>query len=108
MVRIAALFFQLDIGLQVRHRLFHHAGTLYHLGQEHLAGAKQVANDVHAIHQRPFDHLDRAVKLLPCFFGILDDPGGNALDQRVREALFNALLAPAQILDRPSLPPVSR
>ena len=30
-----------------------------HLRQEHLAGTKEVADDVHAIHQRAFDDLQR-------------------------------------------------
>ncbi len=29
------------------------------LRQEHLAGAKEVAHDVHAVHQRALDHVER-------------------------------------------------
>ena len=39
-------------------RLLHHARALHDLRQEHLAGAEQVADDVHAVHQRAFDDLD--------------------------------------------------
>jgi hypothetical protein len=46
-------------GNQVRDRLLHHARRLDHLRQEHLAGAEEVADDVHAVHQRPFDHRQR-------------------------------------------------
>ncbi len=42
--------FGLDIGQQMRHGLLHHAGAFHHLRQEHLALAKQVADDIHAIH----------------------------------------------------------
>ena len=44
---------------QVGHRPLHGARALDHLRQEHLAGAEQVADDLHAVHQRPFDHLER-------------------------------------------------
>jgi hypothetical protein len=56
---LLALLF-LDVGHQVGHGLLHHARGLDHLGQEHLAGAEQVADDIHAVHQRAFDHVQRA------------------------------------------------
>jgi len=34
-----------------------------HLRQEHLALAEQVADHVHAVHQRAFDHVQRAAAL---------------------------------------------
>ena len=43
-------FFGFDEGLQMRHGLFHHAGRLDHLRQEHLSGAKEIANDIHTVH----------------------------------------------------------
>ena len=85
-----ALFF-LDVGDQVRHRLLHHARRLDHLRQEHLAGAEQVADDVHAVHQRAFDHVQRAAAPGQDFavglLGVLDDEVGDAVHQRVRQAL---------------------
>jgi hypothetical protein len=48
-------------GMQVGDRLLHHARALDHLRQEHLARAEQVADDVHAVHQRPFDDVERAL-----------------------------------------------
>jgi hypothetical protein len=47
-----ALLLLLDEGDQVGHRLLHDARRLHHLRQEHLAGAEEVADDVHAVHQR--------------------------------------------------------
>jgi hypothetical protein len=38
----------------MRDRLLHHPRRLHHLRQEHLAGAEEVADDVHAVHQRNF------------------------------------------------------
>ena len=57
--RSGFLLFRLDEGDEVRDRALHHAGRLHHLRQEHLARSEQVADDVHAVHQRAFDHLDR-------------------------------------------------
>jgi hypothetical protein len=47
--------FRFDVGQQVGDRLLHDAGRFDHLRQEHLAGAEQVADVVHAVHQRAFD-----------------------------------------------------
>jgi hypothetical protein len=71
-IRISLLL-GLDVGQQVGHRLLHHARRLDHLRQEHLARAEQVADDVHARHQRAFDHVQRpaaAARWLPGFFGV--------------------------------------
>ncbi|MNK86739.1 hypothetical protein D3C87_1066570 [compost metagenome] len=87
-------FFQFDERDQVGHGLFHHAGGFHHLRQEHLAGAEQVADDVHAGHQRAFDHFDRAGEGLTGFFGVFDDVGGDALDQCVLQALVDVPVAP--------------
>ena len=46
-------------GQQVGDGLLHDAGTLDHLRQEHLAGAEEIADDVHAVHERPFDDRQR-------------------------------------------------
>ena len=51
---------RLDERHEVPDRLLHHARGLHDLRQEHLAGAEEIADDVHARHQRTFDHLDRA------------------------------------------------
>ncbi len=48
---------------QVGDGLLHHARRLHHLRQEHLARAEQIADDAHAVHQRPFDHQQRPPKL---------------------------------------------
>ena len=42
-------------GRQVGDGLLHDAGGLDDLRQEHLAGAEEVADDAHAVHQRAFD-----------------------------------------------------
>ena len=88
------VLFCLDIGEEVRHGLFHHTRGLHHLRQEHLALAEQVADDVHAVHQRPFDHLDRAGGGETGFLGILDDMRVDALDQRMLEPLDHRPAAP--------------
>ena len=54
-----AVLLLLNVGSQMRDRLFHHARRFHHLGQEHLAGAEQVADDIHAIHQRALDDVQR-------------------------------------------------
>ena len=85
----------LDERDQVGDRALHHARRLHHLRQEHLARPEQVADDVHAVHQRAFDDLDRArCELLARFLGIVDDVRVDALDQRVGQALADRQRAP--------------
>jgi hypothetical protein len=88
-----AALFRLDVGQQVGDRLLHDARRLDHLRQEHLAGAEQVADVVHAGHQRAFDDGQRRLafgfELGADFLGVGDDEIGDALDQRVFEALFD-------------------
>src|SRR3546814_1047242 len=52
------------------------------------------ADDVHTVHQRALDHLDRARHQQAHFFGIVDDIGVDALDQRMFEALGDLPAAP--------------
>ena len=87
-------FLLLDEGHEMGDRLLHHAGALDHLRQEHLAGTEQVADHVHAVHQRPLDHIERAVGCLPRLFGVVDDVIGDAVHQRVAEPAVHILLAP--------------
>ena len=76
------------------HGLLHHPGRLDHLGQEHLARSEEVTHDAHAVHQRAFDHQQRAAQLDPRFFGVDLDVGVDALDQGVRKALLDGAVAP--------------
>ncbi len=90
-------FVRFQVGLQVRHRFFHHPGALDHLGEEHLAGAKEVADDVHAVHEGAFDDLEGVGVLLAGLFGVRFDKVGDALYKGVLEALFDAFLAPGLV-----------
>jgi hypothetical protein len=100
LARIArAQLFGFDVGQQPGDRLLHHARGLHHLRQEHLACAEQIADHVHARHQRAFDHVQRARGLQARFLGIGVDVRIDAVDQRMREAVAHRLFAPAQVFD---------
>ena len=71
---------------QIGDRLLHHARRLHHLRQEHLAVAEEVADDVHAGHQRAFDHVQRPLDRQPRGFGVRFDEFGDAVHQRVARA----------------------
>ena len=77
----------------MRHRLFHDARAFDHLRQEHLALAEQIAHDVHARHQRAFDHMQRSPALgqhiLIRFFGVFGDEIGDAMHHGVAQALLH-------------------
>ena len=85
---------RLDVGDEVGDRLLHHARALHHLGEEHLPGAEQVANDVHAVHQRAFDDLDRLFDLQPEFLDIIDDELVDTVDECVGDAFSHGGAAP--------------
>ena len=59
--------------------------------------AEQVADDLHAVHQRPLDHLERPRVLLARLLDVGLDEVDDAVDQRVRQALLHRRLAPAQV-----------
>ncbi len=79
---------------QVGDRLLHHARGFDDLGEEHLARPEEVADDAHAVHQRPLDHGERAAELGPRLLGVGVDEGVDALDQRVGQPLLDRSLAP--------------
>ena len=58
---LCLLLLGLHEGLQVGDGALHRPRALDHLGQEHLAGAEQVADDLHAVHQRALDDVERPV-----------------------------------------------
>ena len=76
----AARALRLYIRSERRHRLLHHAGALDHLRQKHLPRAEHVAHRAHAVHERAFDNIQRAVGRLPRFFGVRFDMGVHAVD----------------------------
>ncbi len=84
-----ALFFgrSLNVGDQVGNPFFHHSGTFHNLGKEHLALSKKIPHDIHAIHHRPFNHLDRVVYLLTSLFDIVH----NVLNNPFEKSMLNAL-----------------
>ena len=96
--RFEQQLFRLDVGQQMRYGLLHDAGAFDHLRQEHLALAEQVADHVHAVHQRAFNHMQRpaAVGLdgAPHLFGVFGDELVHAAHQRVRQALLHRQRAP--------------
>ena len=85
-------------GSEIGDGLLHHARRLHHLRQEHLARAEQIADDAHAVHQRPFDDGERAAQLGARLLGVGVDVRVDALDQRVREPLLDGALAPLLFL----------
>ncbi len=89
-----------DVRNQVCDRLLHDPGGFHNLRQEHLAGAEQVADDIHAFHQRTLDDLDRIWKLQARLFGICDDVSIDSPHHRVGDALDHAALPPGQVFDR--------
>ena len=89
-------------GLHERHqigdRLFHDARRFDDLRQEHLARPEQIADDIHAGHQRPFDDVERTGGGEPRLFDIGLDEFGDPVDERMFEPLVDRLVAPGEIL----------
>src|SRR5882672_3742519 len=87
-----------EVGQQVGDRLFHHPRALDHLRQEHLARAEEIADHVHAGHQRALDDLDRPGDLLARLLGVGDHELVHALDQRMLQPLLDRPAPPLGVL----------
>ena len=88
---------RLDERDQMRHGLFHDARGLDHLRQEHLARAEQVADHVHAVHERAFDDVQRMLGGEARFFRVFDDVLIVARHQRMAQALAHRQLPPGEV-----------
>ena len=88
---------RLHVGQQQRHGLLHHPRRLHHLRQEHFSRAEEIADDVHAGHQRAFDDMQRPLGREPRFLRIGLDELRDAVDQRMADALFDRAFAPGEI-----------
>jgi hypothetical protein len=58
-LRLRLRLFRIDVRHQVSDGLFPSPGAFDNLWKEHLAGAEQIADDAHRVHQRPFDDVER-------------------------------------------------
>ena len=83
---------------QVRDRLLHDARALDDLGQKHLSAPEQIAHHVHAVHERTFDHMDRARGGEACFLDVLDDVRVESVHERVRQALVDGQRTPGLVV----------
>ena len=83
---------------QNRHRLLHHARGLDNLRQEHFSCAEQVADHVHARHQRPLDDIERTLGLKPRLLCVGFDELGVSVDERMRDALLDWPRTPFEVL----------
>ena len=93
----AAVSLGLHERLQIRHGTLHHACRLDDLRQEHPAGAEQVADNAHAVHQRPLDHVERAVGRLARLLDVGLDEVDDAAHERMLQPTRDRLLAPREI-----------
>ena len=79
---------------KVSHGLFHHSCTLNHLRQEHFPRTKKIANLIHAIHQRAFNHVNRPGRRQTGFFCVINDILVDTFNQRVGKPLAGGLFSP--------------
>ena len=76
-------FFLFDIRNQYCHGLFHDTCAFDYLWQKHAPVAKQVADHVHAIHQRTFNDIQCLCRILPGFLGVFLDESIDTFNQSV-------------------------
>ena len=62
--------------------------------QKHFARAEQIADDVHAVHERAFDDQQRLAVFRARLLGVLVDESVDAFDERVLEAFLDGQAAP--------------
>ena len=93
-----SFFFRLNKREEMGDGFLHHARGLHHLRQEHAAGSEQIAHDIHAVHQRPFNNLNwptaRRLYRKPRFFGVIDDMRIDTFDQGMLQPFGHRPAAP--------------
>ena len=82
---------------QIGDGLLHHARGFDHLRQKHASGAEQIADYVHAVHERAFDDVQRALGFAARLLDVAFDEIGDAVHERVGQPLFDRPLAPGEI-----------
>ena len=93
----------LQVRDEVRHGLLHDSRALNHLGEEHATAAEAIAHDVHAVHERSLDHVERPRKLEARGLRVLSDELVEPLNQRVEEPFPYGPLPPGEIFLDPPL-----
>ena len=93
----ARLLLGLHERLEVGDGALHRARALHDLGQEHLARAEEVADDLHAVHQRAFDDQQGLAVLDARLFRVLLYVFDLAVEDRVLEALLHGALSPRHV-----------
>jgi len=92
--RDRAAFFLLHERREVGDGLLHHAGGFHDLGEKHFAGAEEVADHAHAVHQRAFDDGDRSLVFLQRLGGVGFDEDVDAFHHGVLQAGLDGRVAP--------------
>ena len=88
---------RLHVRLEVPDGALHRASALDHLRQEHLPRAEEVADDLHPVHERTFDHVERTRGTLTRLLRVLLDEVHDPVHERVRESLLHGRLAPREV-----------
>ena len=76
-------FFRLHEGHEVGDGLLHHACTFHDLREEHLAVAKEIADDLDSGHERPLDDVEAGSILPPALLDVRIDIVDDAVDEGV-------------------------
>ena len=73
-----SLLFLFHVRQEMRHGFLHDTRAFHNLRKEHFAFTKEVADDLHATHERPFDNLKTrfvlSSGLLDIFFYMIREP----------------------------------
>ena len=79
------------------HGAFHHPRALDHLRQKHPPGAEQITDHGHTIHQRAFDHVERAIHRQTRLLGVFNHMVGDAVHQGMNQPAGDVAFAPFRI-----------
>src|SRR5690625_2550963 len=92
------LLLRFDIGYKHSHPLLHDACTLYHLRQKHFTRSKKVSHNIHTIHHRTLNYLNRPGIFLTRFLHIRLNVIHNSLHHGMLDALLHRLFPPGIFL----------
>ena len=78
-------------------RALHRARALHDLRQEHPPRAEEVADDLHPVHERALDDVERTCRVLPRLLRVLLDEVDDPVHERVGEPLGDGCVAPREV-----------
>ncbi len=92
--KYGSIFFSFQVRFKIGNSLLHHPCAFYNLRKKHFSRAKKISDNIHSIHQGPFDQLKSDRVILPGIFKILFDKICDSTNQCMTQPFFRTSFSP--------------